>query len=93
MRDGPKTSVKADWLTDTGSPAAAENPDEDYKFPSSRGVLTAAEIEALLRPNQTASAFDDVPEAPQRDAEPTGRSERNGRNIQDPGAPGSNSTD
>jgi flagellar motor switch protein FliM len=65
MRDGPKSSVKADWLTDTGSHAAAENADEDYKFPSSRGVLTAAEIEALLRPNQTASALDEVAEAPQ----------------------------
>ncbi len=66
MRDGPKSTATADWLSDTGPKPAAENPDPDYKFPSARGVLTAQEIEALLRPNQTASAaLSETPEPPQ----------------------------
>ena len=50
MRDGPKSIAKADRLMDTGTLAAAEKTEDDSKFPSSRGVLTAEEIEALLRP-------------------------------------------
>jgi len=65
MRDGPKSTVKADWLTDTGSSTAVENPDPDYKFPSARGVLTAEEIEALLRPNQTKQALEEPSDPPQ----------------------------
>lgn len=64
MRSGPKSPVNTDWSTDAGSQAAAENPDPDYKFPSARGVLTAEEIEALLRPNQTKSALEDAPDPP-----------------------------
>nr|WP_070958620.1 FliM/FliN family flagellar motor switch protein [Hyphomonas sp. Mor2] len=65
MRDGPKSIAKTDWLTDTGTSAAAENPDEDYKFPSARGVLSAEEIEALLRPKQGPASLVDEPELPQ----------------------------
>lgn len=64
MRDGPKSTAKADWLADTGSHTAAQNPEDDYKFPSARGVLTAEEIEALLRPNQTGSAALEDPPIP-----------------------------
>ncbi len=48
MRERPSNSEKSDWLMDAG-PLAVE-PDEDRPLPTSRGVLSAAEIEALLRP-------------------------------------------
>lgn len=59
MRDGPKSIAKSDWLMDTGTMTAAEKPEEDYKFPSSRGVLSAEEIEALLRPKPQQTALAD----------------------------------
>ena len=65
MRDGPKSIAKADWLMDTGTDTAAPNSDEDYKFPSPRGVLTAEEIEALLRPKPAQTSLADPPEIPQ----------------------------
>lgn len=65
MRDGPKSIAKADWLMDTGTKTAAPKDADDYKFPSSRGVLTAEEIEALLRPKQAQSSLTDEPEIPQ----------------------------
>lgn len=64
MRDGPKSIAKADWLMDTGTLAAAEKTEDDYKFPSSRGVLTAEEIEALLRPKPQQSSLADEPVVP-----------------------------
>lgn len=59
MRDGPKSIAKSDWLMDTGTMTAEKKPDEDYKFPSSRGVLSAEEIEALLRPKPQQTALED----------------------------------
>ena len=59
MRDGPKSITQADRIMDTGSMAAAEAPEGDYKFPSARGVLSAEEIEALLRPKPQQSALAD----------------------------------
>ena len=57
MRDGPNlVKAKPDWQIDAGSETAAQDSADDHVFPSTRGVLTAAEIEALLRPNiQTAA--------------------------------------
>jgi len=65
MRDGPKSSVKDDWSMDAGSRAAAETAPDDYQFPSARGVLTAEEIEALLRPKPGPSSLIDEPPVPQ----------------------------
>lgn len=64
MRDGHKSIAKTDWLMDTGTMAAAETPADDYKFPSARGVLSAEEIEALLRPKPQQSSLIDEPIAP-----------------------------
>ena len=69
MRDGPKSIADADWLMDTGTQTAAEPPEKEHVFPSSRGVLTQAEIEALLRPKQAQSSLLDEPEIP-RNIEP-----------------------
>ena len=52
MRDGPNSlQTKPTWQMDAGSDTAAPSAEEEHVFPSARGVLTAAEIEALLRPN------------------------------------------
>jgi hypothetical protein len=48
MRNRPSTSDKSDWLMDAGP--TAPDVDADRPLPSPRGVLTKAEIEALLRP-------------------------------------------
>ena len=64
MRDGPKPAEKADWLMDAGTKAAAEPADDTHVFPSARGVLTAAEIEALLRPNLDQAALAEPAEPP-----------------------------
>lgn len=50
MRDGPASTVKANWQIDAGSRSAEQNLDDDKPFPHARNVLTQAEIEALLRP-------------------------------------------
>ncbi len=65
MRDGPKSIAKTDWLMDAGTQSAAQQPSDDHVFPSSRGVLTAAEIEALLRPKSAQTSLEDAPEPPQ----------------------------
>lgn len=65
MRDGPKSIAESDWLMDTGTKTAAEKPDEEHVFPSARGVLTAEEIEALLRPKPEQSSLADTVEPPQ----------------------------
>ena len=48
MRDRPSNSGKSDWLMDAGP--ADDVLDDDRPIPSARGVLSKAEIEALLRP-------------------------------------------
>lgn len=50
MRDRPKTPQTESWQMDAGSDAAVLESKEEHVFPSARGVLSAAEIEALLRP-------------------------------------------
>lgn len=64
MRDGPKHAEKADWLMDAGPQAAGEDADDAHVFPTPRGVLTAAEIEALLRPNLEQTALSSAPDVP-----------------------------
>lgn len=61
MRDGPKSIANADWLTETGTKTATRATGDDYKFPSARGVLSAEEIEALLRPKPQQSSLEDAP--------------------------------
>lgn len=55
MRDGPDPSQSNDWALDVGpKPLVTDDMldiDEDRPIPTARGVLTKAEIEALLRPN------------------------------------------
>ncbi len=55
MRDNSlKSTASRDWMTDVdqaGFAAVPDIDDEDRPIPSARGVLTKAEIEALLRPN------------------------------------------
>lgn len=58
MRNGPEKQPKADWQVDAGADAAVSETEEDYVFPTPRGVLSAAEIEALLRPNTQKPALE-----------------------------------
>ena len=48
MRERPFNTGKSDWLMDAGP--ADDVLDDDRSIPSARGVLSKAEIEALLRP-------------------------------------------
>ena len=50
MRDGPTNPKTLDRQDSADEDSAVEPADEDAVFPTARGVLTAAEIEALLRP-------------------------------------------
>lgn len=50
MRNGPEKQPKAAWQIDAAD-TAEPGPEADYVIPTPRGVLSAAEIEALLRPN------------------------------------------
>lgn len=50
MRDGPAKPKTLDRQGPVDEDSAAEKPEEEHVFPTSRGVLSAAEIEALLRP-------------------------------------------
>lgn len=61
MRNGPDIKTPSDRLKGAGEDAAVTDSGDDYKFPSSRGVLTADEIEALLRPKPQQGALDTVP--------------------------------
>lgn len=69
MRDGPKSIAESDWLMDAGTKTAAKKSEEEHKFPSARGVLTAEEIEALLRPKPTQVSLEDTVEPP-KDIQP-----------------------
>ncbi len=61
MRNGPDLKTPADRLDEAGADAAGAESGDDYKFPSARGVLTADEIEALLRPKPQQGALDTPP--------------------------------
>ncbi|GAB5456653.1 MAG: hypothetical protein Hens2KO_28820 [Henriciella sp.] len=50
MRDGPAKSKTLDRQGPVDEDSAAEKTEDDHVFPTARGVLSAAEIEALLRP-------------------------------------------
>lgn len=50
MRDGPANPKTLDRQGPVDEDSAAEKSEEDHVFPTARGVLSAAEIEALLRP-------------------------------------------
>lgn len=66
MRNGPNPKTKPDLPgTDGDAPTLAEA-DDNYKFPSARGVLTADEIATLLRPTQNQHALEQPPIDPQR---------------------------
>ncbi len=60
MRNGPDSKQKGDWQMTAGDTAAVAEADaeDDHVFPTARGVLSAAEIEALLRPNLETKALD-----------------------------------
>jgi flagellar motor switch/type III secretory pathway protein FliN len=60
MRDRPSNSGKSDWLMDAGP--AEDVLDDDRPIPSARGVLTKAEIEALLRPETLSGEITPQPE-------------------------------
>ncbi|MEM9570865.1 MAG: FliM/FliN family flagellar motor switch protein [Pseudomonadota bacterium] len=65
MRSGPDRKNKPDRPEEDGEETAVLESDDDYKFPTARGVLTADEIAALLRPTLPQPALDDgsvVPE-------------------------------
>lgn len=58
MRERPTNLAETDWLMDAGSPAAEPDLDADRPLPTARGVLTPAEIEALLRPPKQQARLD-----------------------------------
>ncbi|MHA7900398.1 MAG: FliM/FliN family flagellar motor switch protein [Henriciella sp.] len=61
MRNDPDSKQEDDWQMDASDETAVIEREEDHVFPTARGVLSAAEIEALLRPNLDAPAVE-VPE-------------------------------
>ena len=62
MRDGPAKPKTLDRQGPVDEDSAAETSEEDHVFPTARGVLSAAEIEALLRPETLKNK--DIPEPP-----------------------------
>ena len=50
MRDRPKTPQTESWQMEAGSNPVVLESEDEHVFPTARGVLSAAEIEALLRP-------------------------------------------
>lgn len=65
MRNGPDPKKRSDRPDLAGEEAAVLDSEEDYQFPTARGVLTADEIAALLRPTEAQGALTDVPPEPQ----------------------------
>ena len=62
MRDGPANPKTLDRQGPVDEDSAAETAEEDHVFPTARGVLSAAEIEALLRPETLQNkALSDLP--------------------------------
>lgn len=62
MRDGPAKSKTLDRQGSVDEDSAAEKTEDEHVFPTARGVLSAAEIEALLRPETLKNKA--VPAAP-----------------------------
>lgn len=71
MRNGPDSKQKGDWQMTAGDDAAVAEAEaeEDHVFPTSRGVLSAAEIEALLRPNLETKALETPTDIEPRETE------------------------
>ena len=65
MRNSPDFKNPANQPDEAGAEAVVADSDDNYQFPSARGVLTAEEIEALLRPKPQQGALDTVPIEPQ----------------------------
>lgn len=65
MANGPDLKNKSDLPTAAGPETDVADSEDSYQFPTSRGVLSADEIEALLRPNLSAKALDEAPLEPQ----------------------------
>ena len=66
MRSGPDPKNKPDHPLEDGTETAVLESEEEYKFPTARGVLSADEIEALLRPTLPQAALEDVPIPPEQ---------------------------
>lgn len=65
MRSGPDSKSKSDQPKRDGAGAAVLESEDDYQFPTARGVLSAEEIEALLRPTLPQGALEEPPIAPE----------------------------
>jgi hypothetical protein len=65
MRSGPDPKDKPDRPAEDGAETTVLEAEDDFKFPTARGVLTADEIQALLRPTLPQGALEDVPIAPE----------------------------
>jgi flagellar motor switch/type III secretory pathway protein FliN len=61
MRNGPERKPNMDRPSSADAHSAASNSPDEPQFPTMRGVLTAAEIEALLRPPQNLAALETPP--------------------------------
>ncbi|MEL6826660.1 MAG: FliM/FliN family flagellar motor switch protein [Pseudomonadota bacterium] len=65
MRNGPDPKKPSAQPELAGEDTAVLDSEEDYQFPTARGVLTADEIAALLRPTPSQGALTDMPPEPQ----------------------------
>ncbi|MEL7284175.1 MAG: FliM/FliN family flagellar motor switch protein [Pseudomonadota bacterium] len=65
MRNGPDPKNKPDLPGTDGNDTAVADTDENYKFPTARGVLTSDEIAALLRPQPSQGALEEPHIEPQ----------------------------
>ena len=65
MRDGPDSNAKADWLMDARTRSADDLLIDEPPLPSTRNVLSKAEIDALLRPKPQQGALDEPQIEPQ----------------------------
>ena len=76
MRDGPDLKQKPGAPNDATQGSVDQNDTNDFVFPTKRGVLSQAEIEALLRPKTLQNALDvPPPETIEPTATPEFRSE------------------
>ncbi|MEO1554029.1 MAG: FliM/FliN family flagellar motor switch protein [Pseudomonadota bacterium] len=65
MRNGPDPKKRPARPDLAGEETAVAESEDEYQFPTARGVLTADEIAALLRPNERQGALTDIPPEPQ----------------------------
>ena len=65
MRDGPANPKTLDRQGPVDTDSAAEKSEEEHVFPTARGVLSAAEIEALLRPETLKNKATSPPPEPE----------------------------